>query len=309
MQRYAIILAAGKGTRMKSKRYKVLHEVAGKPMIEHVLTNVKASGVDQVVTVVGHGADEVKETLGHQSLYSFQAEQLGTAHAVKTAQDHLSSKEGTTLVVCGDTPLITAETLQALIEHHERNKAHVTVLSATAINPFGYGRIIRNEQQQLERIVEEKDASAAEKKISEISSGIFAFDNQVLFETLNQVRNDNAQGEYYLPDAVALILHNHGIAEVYHTDDFDEIIGVNDRVMLSQAEKALQQRVNDYHMRNGVTLIDPTQTYIAPDVEIGMDTVIEPGVRITGTTTIGENVHVGQYSEIRLLHMSKSSNR
>ena len=156
MQRYAIILAAGKGTRMKSKRYKVLHEVAGKPMIEHVLTNVKASGVDQVVTVVGHGADEVKETLGHQSLYSFQAEQLGTAHAVKTAQDHLSSKEGTTLVVCGDTPLITAETLQALIEHHERNKAHVTVLSATAINPFGYGRIIRNEQQQLERIVEEK---------------------------------------------------------------------------------------------------------------------------------------------------------
>ena len=302
MQRYAIILAAGKGTRMKSKRYKVLHEVAGKPMIEHVLTNVKESGVDQVVTVVGHGADEVKETLGHQSLYSFQAEQLGTAHAVKTAQDHLSSKEGTTLVVCGDTPLITAETLQALIEHHERNKAHVTVLSATAINPFGYGRIIRNEQQQLERIVEEKDASAAEKTISEISSGIFAFDNQVLFETLNQVRNDNAQGEYYLPDAVALILHNHGIAEVYHTDDFDEIIGVNDRVMLSQAEKALQQRVNDYHMRNGVTLIDPTQTYIAPDVEIGMDTVIEPGVRITGTTTIGENVHVGQYSEI---HNSK----
>ncbi|WP_154838401.1 bifunctional UDP-N-acetylglucosamine diphosphorylase/glucosamine-1-phosphate N-acetyltransferase GlmU [Staphylococcus sp. Marseille-Q1834] len=298
MQRNAVILAAGKGTRMKSKQYKVLHKVAGKSMIDHVLTNVKRAGVDQIVTIVGHGADQVKETLGDQSLYSYQEEQLGTAHAVKMAQEHLENKEGTTLVVCGDTPLITAETLNKLIEHHEQSKAQATVLSATAQIPFGYGRIVRDDNNQLSRIVEEKDATEEEKRLTEISSGIFAFDNKVLFEKLAQVKNDNAQGEYYLPDVIALILEDKGIAEVYHTDDFNEIMGVNDRVMLSNAEKALQQRINIQHMRNGVTIIDPTTTFIGPDVEIGMDTIIEPGVRINGTTKIGEETVIGQYSEI-----------
>lgn len=298
MQRNAVILAAGKGTRMKSKQYKVLHKVAGKSMIDHVLTNVKRAGVDQIVTIVGHGADQVKETLGDQSLYSYQEEQLGTAHAVKMAQEHLENKEGTTLVVCGDTPLITAETLNKLIEHHEQSKAQATVLSATAQIPFGYGRIVRDDNNQLSRIVEEKDATEEEKRLTEISSGIFTFDNKVLFEKLAQVKNDNAQGEYYLPDVIALILEDKGIAEVYHTDDFNEIMGVNDRVMLSNAEKALQQRINIQHMRNGVTIIDPTTTFIGPDVEIGMDTIIEPGVRINGTTKIGEETVIGQYSEI-----------
>ncbi|BGE83411.1 bifunctional UDP-N-acetylglucosamine diphosphorylase/glucosamine-1-phosphate N-acetyltransferase GlmU [Staphylococcus petrasii] len=298
MQRNAVILAAGKGTRMKSKQYKVLHKVAGKSMIDHVLTNVKRAGVDEIVTIVGHGADQVKETLGDQSLYSYQEEQLGTAHAVKMAQEHLENKEGTTLVVCGDTPLITAETLNKLIEHHEQAKAQATVLSATAQIPFGYGRIVRDDNNQLSRIVEEKDATEEEKRLTEISSGIFAFDNKVLFEKLAQVKNDNAQGEYYLPDVIALILEDKGIAEVYHTDDFNEIMGVNDRVMLSNAEKALQQRINIQHMQNGVTIIDPTTTFIGPDVEIGMDTIIEPGVRINGTTKIGEETVIGQYSEI-----------
>lgn len=298
MQRNAIILAAGKGTRMKSKKYKVLHEVAGKPMVEHVLTNVKKAGVNQIVTIVGHGAEQVKETLGNQSLYSYQNEQLGTAHAVKMAEEHLHTQEGTTLVVCGDTPLITSETLQRLIAHHEETQAHVTVLSATAQTPFGYGRIVRDQNHRLNRIVEEKDATNAQKDINEISSGIFAFDNKTLFEKLKQVKNDNAQGEYYLPDVVTLILEDNGKAEVYHTDDFDEIMGVNDRIMLSHAEKALQHRINHHHMRNGVTIIDPITTFIGPDVEIGMDTVIEPGVRINGKTFIGEDTHVGQYSEI-----------
>ncbi|PNZ67853.1 bifunctional UDP-N-acetylglucosamine diphosphorylase/glucosamine-1-phosphate N-acetyltransferase GlmU [Staphylococcus croceilyticus] len=298
MQRNAVILAAGKGTRMKSKQYKVLHKVAGKSMIDHVLTNVKRAGVDEIVTIVGHGADQVKETLGDQSLYSYQEEQLGTAHAVKMAQEHLENKEGTTLVVCGDTPLITSETLNKLIEHHEQSNAQATVLSATAQIPFGYGRIVRDDNKQLSRIVEEKDATEEEKRLTEISSGIFAFDNKVLFEKLAQVKNDNAQGEYYLPDVIALILEDKGIAEVYHTDDFNEIMGVNDRVMLSNAEKALQQRINIQHMQNGVTIIDPTTTFIGPDVEIGMDTIIEPGVRINGTTKIGEETVIGQYSEI-----------
>ncbi|MCE0454133.1 bifunctional UDP-N-acetylglucosamine diphosphorylase/glucosamine-1-phosphate N-acetyltransferase GlmU [Staphylococcus haemolyticus] len=303
MQRNAVILAAGKGTRMKSNKYKVLHKVAGKSMVEHVLTNVKNAGVNQIVTIVGHGAEDVKETLGNQSLYSYQEEQLGTAHAVKMANEHLKEVEGTTLVVCGDTPLITAHTLQKLIEHHESTRAQATVLSATAQIPFGYGRIVRDEQRRLQRIVEEKDASEAQKALTEISSGIFAFDNRVLFSKLEEVKNDNAQGEYYLPDVISLILADNGVAEVYHTDDFNEIMGVNDRVMLSNAEKALQQRINIEHMRNGVTIIDPTTTFIGPDVKIGMDTIIEPGVRINGETEIGEEAVIGQYSEINNSHI------
>jgi len=298
MQRRAIVLAAGKGTRMKSKKYKVLHEVAGKSMIEHVVDNVKRSGVEQLVTIVGHGAESVKETLGDASLYSFQEEQLGTAHAVKMASEHLQDKQGTTLVVCGDTPLITTETLKALVDHHEQNQAQATVLSATAPNPFGYGRILRDSDNHLVKIVEQKDPTENEREINEISSGIFAFDNQVLFDKLNHVKNDNVQSEYYLPDVLSLILEDKGSVEVYHTDDFDEIMGVNDRLMLSEAESAFRQRINEYHMKNGVTIIDPATTYIGVNVKIGEDTVIEPGVKLVGYSEIGEDVIIGQYTEI-----------
>jgi len=298
MQRHAIVLAAGKGTRMKSKQYKVLHDVAGKSMIEHVADNVKASGVDQLVTIVGHGAQSVKDTLGNASLYSYQEEQLGTAHAVKMASEHLRDSEGTTLVVCGDTPLITSATLKALIDHHEKSGAQATVLSATATNPFGYGRIVRDAEEHLVTIVEQKDATDTEQQISEISSGIFAFDNRVLFEKLDLVKNNNVQSEYYLPDVLSLILEDDGVVEIYHTHDFEEIMGVNDRVMLSEAEKALRKRVNEQHMRNGVTIIDPATTYIGTDVQIGADTVIEPGVKLGGHTIIGEDARIGQYSEI-----------
>lgn len=298
MQRHAIVLAAGKGTRMKSQKYKVLHEVAGKSMIEHVVDNVKHSGVETIITVVGHGADSVKEALGEQSLYSFQEEQLGTAHAVRMAEEHIGTQEGTTLVVCGDTPLVTAETLKSLIEHHEQSHAQATVLSATAPNPFGYGRIVRNDSEALTKIVEQKDATTEEQQINEISSGIFAFDNATLFAKLANVNNDNAQGEYYLPEVLSLILNENGKVEIYHTDDFDEIMGVNDRIMLSVAEQAMRTRINEQHMRDGVTIIDPQTTYIGKDVKIGQDTTIEPGVKLTGKTVIGSNVIVGQHSEI-----------
>ncbi|AVO03082.1 MULTISPECIES: bifunctional UDP-N-acetylglucosamine diphosphorylase/glucosamine-1-phosphate N-acetyltransferase GlmU [Staphylococcus] len=298
MQRYAVVLAAGKGTRMKSKLYKVLHKVAGKSMIEHVVDSVKQAGTDEIVTIVGHGAESVKETLGSQSSYSFQEEQLGTAHAVKMAADELKGKEGTTLVVCGDTPLITPETLKALADYHEAQQAGVTVLSATADNPFGYGRIVRDQDGRLAKIVEQKDATEAEREIDEISTGIFAFDNVLLFELLEKVKNDNAQGEYYLPDVITLALEAGKIADAYRTDDFDEIMGVNDRVALSKAEAAYRERVNEYHMRNGVTLIDPASTYIEADVQIGMDTIIEPGVHLGKGTVIGEDTVIGQYSDV-----------
>lgn len=298
MQRHAIVLAAGKGTRMKSKKYKVLHDVAGKSMIEHVVDNVKQSGVEQLVTIVGHGAESVKEKLGDASLYSFQEEQLGTAHAVKMASEHLNDKQGTTLVVCGDTPLITTETLKSLIEHHENNQSLATVLTATATNPYGYGRIIRDADNQLVKIVEQKDATDAEQQINEISSGIFAFDNQMLFEKLELVNNNNVQGEYYLPDVLSLILEDKGTVGIYHTNDFEEIMGVNDRVMLSKAEKAYRKRINQFHMKNGVTIVDPSNTYIGADVTIGEDTIIEPGVKLSGHSEIGEDTVVGQYTEI-----------
>lgn len=298
MQRYAVVLAAGKGTRMKSKLYKVLHKVAGKSMIEHVVDSVKQAGTDEIVTIVGHGAESVKETLGSQSSYSFQEEQLGTAHAVKMAADELKGKEGTTLVVCGDTPLITPETLKALADYHEAQQAGVTVLSATADNPFGYGRIVRDQDGRLAKIVEQKDATEAEREIDEISTGIFAFDNVLLFELLEKVKNDNAQGEYYLPDVITLALEAGKIADAYRTDEFDEIMGVNDRVALSKAEAAYRERVNEYHMRNGVTLIDPASTYIEADVQIGMDTIIEPGVHLGKGTVIGEDTVIGQYSDV-----------
>ncbi|MFD3244922.1 bifunctional UDP-N-acetylglucosamine diphosphorylase/glucosamine-1-phosphate N-acetyltransferase GlmU [Staphylococcus simulans] len=298
MQRYAVVLAAGKGTRMKSKLYKVLHKVAGKSMIEHVVDSVKQAGTDEIVTIVGHGAESVKETLGSQSSYSFQEEQLGTAHAVKMAADELKGKEGTTLVVCGDTPLITPETLKALADYHEAQQAGVTVLSATADNPFGYGRIVRDQDGRLAKIVEQKDATEAEREIDEISTGIFAFDNVLLFELLEKVKNDNAQGEYYLPDVITLALEAGKIADAYRTDDFDEIMGVNDRAALSKAEAAYRERVNEYHMRNGVTLIDPASTYIEADVQIGMDTIIEPGVHLGKGTVIGEDTVIGQYSDV-----------
>ncbi|UXR32684.1 bifunctional UDP-N-acetylglucosamine diphosphorylase/glucosamine-1-phosphate N-acetyltransferase GlmU [Staphylococcus simulans] len=298
MQRYAVVLAAGKGTRMKSKLYKVLHKVAGKSMIEHVVDSVKQAGTDEIVTIVGHGAESVKETLGSQSSYSFQEEQLGTAHAVKMAADELKGKEGTTLVVCGDTPLITPETLKALADYHEAQQAGVTVLSATADNPFGYGRIVRDQDGRLAKIVEQKDATEAEREIDEISTGIFTFDNVLLFELLEKVKNDNAQGEYYLPDVITLALEAGKIADAYRTDDFDEIMGVNDRVALSKAEAAYRERVNEYHMRNGVTLIDPASTYIEADVQIGMDTIIEPGVHLGKGTVIGEDTVIGQYSDV-----------
>ncbi|NJH98914.1 bifunctional UDP-N-acetylglucosamine diphosphorylase/glucosamine-1-phosphate N-acetyltransferase GlmU [Staphylococcus hyicus] len=300
MQKHAVVLAAGKGTRMKSKKFKVLHEVAGKPMIAHVIDQVKATGIDNIVTIVGHGAESVKETLGDVSKYSFQQEQLGTAHAVQQAETHLGQLTGTTVVVCGDTPLITGETLSQLIAHHEASQAQATVLSATTAQPFGYGRIVRDSSTgALKSIVEEKDANDEEKQITEISSGIFAFDNQTLFSLLNEVDNNNAQGEYYLPQVLTLIQHHSGKVAIYHTDDFDEIIGVNDRVALSRATQLFHQRTNEMHMRNGVTLLDPATTYIGANVKIGADTVIEAGVKLSGHTVIGEDVIVGQYSEIQ----------
>ncbi len=297
-RRFAIILAAGKGTRMKSKLYKVLHPVCGKPMVKHIADQLKKVGVHRLITVVGHGAEKVKSELTGDSEFVLQEEQLGTAHAVMQADELLKDEEGLTLVVCGDTPLLTAETIHNMMEYHIKEKAKATILTAIANDPSGYGRVIRNDQGYVEKIVEHKDASSEERKIKEINAGTYCFDNQALFRALKQVSNNNAQGEYYLPDVIGILKKKGEIVTAYQTEDFSEILGVNDRVALAEAEKIMRKRINEKHMRNGVTIIDPENTYIDATVEIGRDTVIYPGTLLKGRTKIGEDCTIGPNSEI-----------
>ncbi|WP_026574034.1 bifunctional UDP-N-acetylglucosamine diphosphorylase/glucosamine-1-phosphate N-acetyltransferase GlmU [Bacillus sp. UNC438CL73TsuS30] len=296
--RYAVILAAGQGTRMKSKLYKVLHQVCGKPMVQHVVDQITKLDIEEMVTIIGHGAEMVKAQLGDKSLYALQEQQLGTAHAVIQAKEMLAGKKGTTIVVCGDTPLIRAETMEALFNHHQELAAKATILTARIEDPTGYGRIIRNESGLVEKIVEHKDATEAERAINEINTGTYCFDNEALFEALLKVSNDNVQGEYYLPDVIEILKEQGEIVTAFQTDKFEETIGVNDRIALSTAERIMRKRINEDHMRNGVTLIDPDNTYIETDVQIGQDTVIYPGTILKGRTIIGSDCQIGPHSEI-----------
>ncbi|OIR59421.1 UDP-N-acetylglucosamine diphosphorylase/glucosamine-1-phosphate N-acetyltransferase [Bacillus sp. FMQ74] len=297
-KRFAVVLAAGQGTRMKSKLYKVLHPVCGKPMVEHVVDEALKLSLSKLVTIVGHGAEEVKKQLGDKSEYALQAEQLGTAHAVKQAQPFLADEKGVTIVICGDTPLLTAETMEEMLKEHTQREAKATILTAVAEDPTGYGRIIRSENGAVQKIVEHKDASEEERLVTEINTGTYCFDNEALFRAIDQVSNDNAQGEYYLPDVIEILKNEGETVAAYQTGNFQETLGVNDRVALSQAEQFMKERINKRHMQNGVTLIDPMNTYISPDAVIGSDTVIYPGTVIKGEVQIGEDTIIGPHTEI-----------
>lgn len=296
--RMAIVLAAGKGTRMRSDLYKVLHTVCGLPMVEHVIRAVKQSGVTQVVSIVGHGAEQVKEVLQDASQYALQREQLGTGHAVLQAKDLLGNQEGNTLVICGDTPLLTGDTLTELFAYHEQSGARATILTALADDPTGYGRVIRSASGDVLKIVEQKDASPEELAVQEINTGTYVFDNQALFSALSQVTNENAQGEYYLPDVIEIMKSQGDAVSAHIMSDMNEALGVNDRVALAQATDLMGRRINERHMRNGVTLIKPDTTYIEVDVEIQSDTVVEPGVVLKGRTQIGSKCFIGAQTEI-----------
>ncbi|MBC1925850.1 bifunctional UDP-N-acetylglucosamine diphosphorylase/glucosamine-1-phosphate N-acetyltransferase GlmU [Listeria innocua] len=297
-KRYAVVLAAGQGTRMKSKLYKVLHPVCGKPMVEHVVDQISTLDVDKVVTIVGHGAEKVQEHLAGKSEFVKQDEQLGTAHAVLQAKSELAGKDGVTLVVCGDTPLIEASTMEALLKYHHEKRAKATILTTVIEDPTGYGRIIRDDLGIVEKIVEHKDATEKEQRISEINTGTYCFDNKAFFEALENVSNDNVQGEYYLPDVIKILKDADEVVAAYKMESFEESLGVNDRIALAEASKLMQRRINENHMRNGVTLVNPENTYIDIDVKIGQDTVIEPGVMLRGKTVIGDDCVVTSGSEI-----------
>lgn len=298
MSRFAIILAAGQGTRMKSKLYKVLHPIIDRPMIHYVLDALHPTKIDKMVTVVGHGAEEVMNEVGKKSEFVIQEEQLGTAHAVLQAEKLLQNKPGTTIVVCGDTPLITDKTFNHLFHTHEEMNAKATILTTKINNPSGYGRVVRNEHGEVEKIVEHKDATEKELNIQEINTGTYCFDNEALFAALKKVNNDNAQSEYYLPDVIEILKEQGEKISACITEDAEETIGINDRLALSEATKVMQRRINRHHLMNGVSITDIDHTYIGPNVTIEPDVTIYPGSYITGSTQIKAGASVGPYTEM-----------
>ncbi len=295
----AVILAAGKGTRMKSAQPKVVHPVAGRPMVTFPVDRARQLGCQPTVLVVGHGAEAVQALLAdHPVSFAVQDEQLGTGHALLCARQALQGFAGTLLLLCGDVPLLRDETLEQLIAEHEKNHAAVTVLTAQLAEPFGYGRVLREGDEVL-GIVEEKDASREQKLIREINTGIYAFEAPFVFEALSGVGCENAQREYYLTDVLAAARSAGRRVGAVVLEDADEAMGINDRVQLAQASTVMRRRINERLMREGVTLVDPEQTYIEPQVEIGADTLIYPGVCLGGATRIGSGCLIEAQVTIR----------
>ncbi len=283
-----VVLAAGLGTRMKSSLAKALHPLAGKPLVHHVLKAAAGCNPEKIVLVLGHQADAVKAaTAGYETEIVLQAEQLGTGHAVRQAHQAIAAARGPVMILCADTPLLTTRTLQQLADLHGGKRAAVTLVTAQAHNPFGYGRVVRT-RTGIMKIVEEKDATAAQKKITEVNAGIYCFDGKFLLAALDGIDRNNAQGEYYLPDTILLARKKKMKVCALACDDPREVLGVNSRKDLSVVEAVLRERVNTAWMLAGVTIIDPATTFIGDEVTLGRDTVLYGNVRLEGKTRIGE---------------------
>ena len=289
MYKCAIVLAAGEGKRMKSETPKTLHKVCGKEMINHVIDTLKKCEVEDIDVVIGKGAEKVKEgTKDRNVVYSVQDKQLGTGHAVMCAEEFLKGKKGTVAIFVGDGPLITEETVNKLLNYHNEGSFSATILTSIMDNPAKYGRIIRNSNNEVEKIVEFKDCNEIEAKVKEINSGMYCFDIEELLSALSNLNNNNNQGEYYLTDVIEILKGKEkkiGAVDV----PVEEITAVNSKGELAIAERIMRKRINEKHMENGVILIDPDNVYINCDVQIGKDTIIYPNNFIEGKTVIKDN--------------------
>lgn len=288
-----LIMAAGLGTRMKSNRAKVLHELGGSPLIAHVTRTARALDPRRIIVVIGHQAEEVEravlDTVGGLASFVVQAKQRGTGDAVESARSMLESSNSLVLVLSGDVPMIKIETLQKFIEHHNNAAADCTVLSVRLENPSGYGRVIRDESDAFQKIVEQRDATEEERKVKEINSGIYCFDARELFKALRSVEPANDQGEYYLTDVPTIILANGGTVSVFLHNEAREVYGINSRAELAEFENLVRRTaIRKLMIESGVTFIDPSHAYISAEAEIGRDTIIHPNVTIEGKTVIGE---------------------
>lgn len=294
-----LIMAAGKGTRMKSKKSKLVQKLYGKELVLRVAELAEKIGSSEIIAVVGYLREQVEAVLENRVKYAFQEELLGTGHAVMQAERFLKDKKGKVVILYGDVPLIRPETLKNLINKSVTCKECATVLTAVYDNPTGYGRIIRDEGGNIKEIIEEKDADAVQKGIKEINSGIYCFDIEALLDSIHEITPNNAQGEYYLTDVIR-IMNEKGLKTGAMTvEDNTEILGVNDRIQLELLTRVLRNRINNMHMRNGVTIEDSNTTYIYDDVVIGMDTVIHPNTIIKGDVAIGENCEIGPNAYVR----------
>ena len=293
---YSIILAAGEGKRMKSNIAKPLQQAAGKALVEWVLDTAEETGSDENIVVIGHKAEDVKAYLGDRAKYAYQYEQLGTGHAVMQGIESIKDVDGTVMVIYGDSPLIEAETLKRVREDHSKKMRAATVITAIADEPYGYGRIVR-ENGEIVRIVEQKDASEDEQKITEVNSGMYFFDIQKLKESLSKITNDNSQGEYYITDVIEIMLSEGEKVGAYVTD-LEQTMGVNDKLQLSQVGKILNRRKVEALMLAGVTIIDPDKVQVTTNVKVGRDTVLYPGTVLEGDSVIGENCVIGSNTSL-----------
>lgn len=293
-----VVLAAGQGKRMRSRHPKVLHPLAGKPMIEYVVAALREAGVEEQVIVIGHQGESVRQALGEGYRYAYQDPPRGTGDAVLKAEAALPATADTLLVVCGDTPLLQAETLRRLFEQHLAAGAQATLLTAHRDDPAGYGRVIRGADGRVLAVVEEQDAGTAELAVQEVNTGIYCFAREALFSALREVGTDNAQGEYYLPNALAVLVRR-GARVAALEAAAEETMGINSRADLAAATAVLRRRINAALMTGGVTLVDPATTYVDATVEVGRDTILHPGTFLQGQTVVGEECEIGPFTTVR----------
>jgi bifunctional UDP-N-acetylglucosamine pyrophosphorylase / glucosamine-1-phosphate N-acetyltransferase len=291
-----LILAAGKSTRMKSKYAKVLHRAGGATLIEHVLRAARSVSTD-ITIVIGNSADKIRELLP-ESRFVEQKEQLGTGHAVVSAHDAFKDYSGNVLVLPGDVPLVSAKTLEALAKFHTEGRYSASILTTELANPHGYGRIVRKTDEEVESIIEQRDASPEILKIREINSSIYLFEAPSLFEALANIGTNNAQGEFYLTDAIGILVKNRKKVGAFKIENSEEVLGVNTRQELAAVDHVIRRNKCEALMTSGVTIVDPATTFIDVDVHIGPDTIIHPSVQIQGQTFIGEDVTIHSFSRI-----------